>query len=115
MTATIPKLAYGLRDAVPDTAIAAWGARAIISADGYVDIVGDRTDLVGDGARLLKALEAFPPKALRDTVRAKILASEILTREAADVTLFADGPLTVVANSNASAGYLYIAAYLEDA
>jgi hypothetical protein len=29
--------------------------------------------------------------------------------------LFAADGLTVVANSNASAGYLYIAAYLEDA
>lgn len=108
----IPTLAYGLRDAVPDTAIAAWGARAIIGQDGHVDIPFDRQDMVGDSTAMRFALEAIPPGRLREIIQSKLANREILTREAERVTLFDNGQITVVANSNASAGYLYIAAYL---
>jgi hypothetical protein len=34
-------LAWGIQNVIPDNALAAWGARAILS-QGYVDLLGDR-------------------------------------------------------------------------
>jgi len=108
-------LGFGLRNAVPDNAEAAWGARLIISADGYVDFVANRTDVVGSTegkARLLALLnEKLPGRALMTIVSDKIKAYEISTREEADVVLFDADGLKVVGNSNASHGYFYIAAF----
>jgi hypothetical protein len=108
-------LGFGLRNAVPKTAEAAWGARLIISADGYVDFLANRTDVVGStaGKAALLALlnEKLPGRALMDIVSAKIKAYEISTREEAEVVLFDADGLKVVGNSNASHGYFYVAAF----
>jgi hypothetical protein len=112
---SIDTLGYGLRDAVPETATAAWGARLIITMDGYVDFVHDRTDAVGeDGPRraLLDKLTATVPGAmLARIIKEKILAGEIDSRVERDVVLFDDDGLKIVANTNASCGYLYVAAF----
>jgi hypothetical protein len=108
-------LGFGLRNAVPNTADAAWGARLIISMDGYVDFVHDRTDVVGSTeakANLLALLNAkLPGRTLMNIVSDKIKAYEIDTRSEADIVLFDDGELKVVGNSNASHGYFYVAAF----
>jgi hypothetical protein len=38
----IPVLPWGLAGAVPPDATSAWGCRAIVTQDGYVDLVPDR-------------------------------------------------------------------------
>jgi hypothetical protein len=108
-------LAWGLRNAIPDTATAAWGARFIIYADGGVDFVPNRTDVVGTTTRkaaLLAMLnDKLPKRALIDIISAKIKAYEISTREPNEVVLFDDGELKVVGNSNGSHGYFYVVAF----
>lgn len=108
-------LGFGLRDAVPPEATAAWGARLIINMNGYVDWVHDRTDAVGDdGPRtaLLDLLwDKVPGRALSEIIRGKILAGEIHTATPGDIVLFEDDDLKVVGNTHASCGYLYVAAW----
>jgi hypothetical protein len=108
-------LGFGLRNAVPNTAEAAWGARFIIYADGGVDFVPNRTDVVGtteSKAALLALLnEKLPKRALIDIISAKIKAYEISTREPNEVVLFDADGLKVVGNSNGSHGYFYVAAF----
>jgi hypothetical protein len=106
------KLAWGLNAAVPEDAAAAWGARLLIISDtGHVDILGDRTDLYGDRSFLELLTERFPPRDLRARVAAGLLSGEFTTRSTDTVTLYTDPDLTVVANPNASHGYLYVAAF----
>lgn len=108
-------LAFGLGRVVPDDVEAAWGGRFIITMDGHVDLPLDRTSAVGDDdakARLLSKLDAtFPSEMLYRVIKSKLLARELDTRVARDVVLFDDDGLKVVANTNASAGYLYVAAW----
>lgn len=110
-------LGFGLGREVPDTARAAWGARLIISMDGWVDYLANRTDAVGsEDAKLAlfdKLNSTFPIDTLRKVVRSKILAGEIDNRNRT-VVLFDDDGLKIVANTNASYGYLYVAAWETD-
>jgi hypothetical protein len=89
----------------------------IITQDGGVDIVPDRTDFVGsDFARdcLRRHLEAkFPPMTLIDSISDRLRDGQIRTREATDVVLYEDDRASVVGNSNASAGYFYVSAWLK--
>jgi hypothetical protein len=43
----IPALQWGLAGAVPPDATSAWGCRAIVTQDGYIDLVPDRTGQQG--------------------------------------------------------------------
>lgn len=108
-------LAYGLADAVPETAPAAWGARLIINMDGYVDFPPGRMDVVGDPHAIKSLLdllgERFPPSALSERIREGLDRREFTTRTSETVTLYADADVTVVANPRGSAGYLYVAAF----
>jgi len=105
------KLGWGLNAAVPEDATAAWGARLIIDATGRVDILGNRTDLYGDRSFLELLTERFPPREFRARITAGLLSGEFTTRSTDTVTLYTDPDLTVVANPNASHGYLYVAAF----
>lgn len=115
---TLPDLAFGLRDAVPDTATAAWGGRFIVTMDGHVDLPYDRSSAVGDDearkALLDKLRSTFPSEMLFKVIRSKLLARELDTRVERDVVLFDDNGIKVVANTHASAGYLYVAAWVTD-
>ena len=108
-------LQYGAQWLVPDDAPAAWGARIIVSQDGLVDIVWDRTDLEGPRKKdLVNKLESnFPMDMLRQVIRSKLLAGEITTNGAIDLVLFEDDELCVAGNTNGSCGYFYVAAWLK--
>lgn len=43
------QLEFGCNKAIPSTVTAAWGARAIVTADGLVDIPRDRSSTFGPG------------------------------------------------------------------
>ena len=108
-------LTFGLGRVVPD-GVAAWGARFIVTQDGHVDLPWDRHDLfVPDGEdrqAFLDWLQAtLPMSTLRQVISSKLKSREIGTREAQVHTLFNDNNLMVQADTNASAGYLYLAAW----
>jgi hypothetical protein len=102
-------LAYGLRDVIPDDARGAVGMRMIVTQDGLVDIVWDRCDAWGNFALLE---EHFPIATMRKVIQGKLFNYEILTRENKVHTLFADGPVTFLANAQDSGGYLYVSGWI---
>ena len=124
MTAVRP--AWGLPHVVPDDAIAAWGARLIVTQQGAVDLVPDRmgSDGGGQSAVLMALLNArFPYSMLRDTISTLLkglrvregdmwVKIQMHTREPEDFILFMDDRLVVHANTNGSAGYCYVTAWL---
>lgn len=104
-------LAYGLRDVIPDNATGAFGARLIVSQDGWVDFLPDRVDTYGDKAFLDVLNTVLPIPVLKDVIASKLQAHEIDTRKERLVTIFVDDNVSVVANTNGSAGYLYLSAW----
>jgi hypothetical protein len=110
------KLAFGLGYAVPETAVAAWGCRAIVKQTGDVDVLWDRQDLQGtdDGKAALKAwINAGPFKAWQNVATALLRAHEMQTRESKQFVLYEDAAGIIVGDTHASAGYLYVAAWLK--
>lgn len=109
------KLAFGYHAGLPDGVTAAWGARLIVQQDGYTDLLWNRQGNHGDGDAL-DALHAWlnggALKAAREKASALLVAYEMRTREAAEFVLYEDDRGRIVGNTNASAGYLYIAAWL---
>lgn len=125
-------LGFGYNAGLLDGVKAAYGCRAIVTQDGSVDVVPDRTDTFGDKDRV-KALLTWLDDEITDyptgvseksaigttTPYKKALANAsgmlkrglLKTREARPVVLYQDGSGAIVANTNASAGYLYVAAY----
>jgi hypothetical protein len=117
---------YGLNYVVPENAIAAWGCRLIVTQQGYVDFVPDRQGSDGGehSQELLNVLnDALPLSELKDTVSLLLRGVrfregngfervQMMTREAEDFILYLDDRLVVHANTNASAGYCYVTAWL---
>lgn len=105
---------YGLARVIPDNATAAWGARAIVSQNGTFDLPPDRQGLDGpDKDRLLVLLnERLPGRELQDIIRGLLRDDIMRTREAEDFILYMDDDIVMHANTNASAGYCYITAWL---
>lgn len=110
MSTTTHRLAFGDNDALPEHATAAWGARLIVTQDGYVDLVPDRTDIFGAEA-ISGALVKRIPRPL-DLVAAALRDSRLNTRQAGRVELYRDDLLVLTADTKASAGYCYVTAYL---
>lgn len=122
--------AYGLAYVVPDDAIAAWGARLIVTQQGDVDFLPDRQGSDGgEHSRHLMNLlgERFPLPTMRQLLRTLLRGTymhdgaeghvglekvQMHTREADDFILHLDDRLVVHANTNASAGYCYVTAWL---
>jgi len=115
-TLTLP---FGLSEAVPADAKVAWGARLIITANGHVDFLADRQGCAGDESLrddLLNRLQAIAPlNELIAKIREHLLDRSIDTRRSEQIVLVDDCGLKVVADSKASAGYLYLAAFRTDA
>lgn len=107
------RLPYGLRDAVPADAPAAWGARLIVAQDGFVDFVYDRQGLIGEGRLALVALmeNELPLEALTARIGDLLRSGEMNTREGREHVVYKSRKLEVRANTNASAGYCYVAAW----
>lgn len=107
-------LQFGLSIAVPTTAKAAWGARLIFPADLLHDRQGFYNWDTPEGQRLADWLNKTGAlkKALTQAKRA---AGRFLHSDDSDlVILYRDGIGIIVANPNASYGYLYVAAWLHD-
>ena len=107
------KLMFGYNP-VPTDAVAAWGARWIVTQDGYIDQVPDRMSTAGPKPQVDKLLGHLntvvlmqPRKKLAELLR----SGEVHTRRAFEVELYRDDKVTVVGNTNASAGYFYVTAY----
>jgi hypothetical protein len=107
---------FGAHKLQPEGLSAVYGGRWIVDQDGYVDLVPDRHGTEGDDAALLAWLNgdggalgkarATACRLLRDYV--------IRTREASPTILFQDHRGVIVADTNASAGYLYVTGWLFD-
>lgn len=111
---TIERLEWGLTGAVPAGSTAAWGARLIVTQDGYVDLVPDRMGAVGQDKDTFLALldEAFPVTRLRRDIAGLLAGGEMDTRQGKEFVLYRDERLEVHADTNGSAGYCYVAAWL---
>lgn len=108
--------AWGLAYVVPEDAIAAWGARLIVTQDGYeVDMLPDRQG--GDRGPHTEELfdlmeERFSIKDLRETIRELLKEYTMQTRQDEDFILYLDDRVVVHANTRGSAGYCYVTAWL---
>jgi len=100
------RLAFGCNKALPDGVTAAWGARFIYPDD----LVWNRQDLKGENTDPLK--DWLNAGALGEARRAaRLKAPDGTTDET--VVLYEDDTGIVVANPQASYGYLYVAAWLK--
>ena len=112
-TQTKSQIPWGLKNAVPDNAAIAWGARTILR-DGYVDLVPDRHGFCPPHGKAVKAfalaLENVLPQ-VYDRVKELCDQNIMMDDFAEQHTLYEDDELCVVGNTNASYGYLYLAAW----
>lgn len=107
----LPALQYGLAAAVPPDATGAWGCRAIVTQDGYVDLVPDRTDQQGT-TLICELLDTqFPLPELTASIGRLLRSGQMSTRRWERFELYQSGTLTVAADTLASAGYCYVAAW----
>lgn len=100
------ELGFGYGAGVPDSALAAWGARAIVSG-GYLDVPPDRISFAGEAepkAKLIEKLKAVGPIKLAE---AKIREVEVDE----PVSIYEDEEFAVVGRM--AGGYFYLAAYLK--
>lgn len=100
-------LAYGIQDIIPDDAIAAWGARAILR-NGVMDIVMDRTDRFFAKGTAVNFAEWMGFTGLPWVNKTALN----IWGEDRDVHRFQDGPFNVVCSAQGSHGYLYITAWM---
>jgi len=109
-----PKLAWGLREAVPTTAPAAWGARAIFK-NGQIDLLWDRQGGIGEAGyvtRLVHKVNDALSKVREEAARLHE-KGELAGRYAKQYTLYEDETLLIVGDTLASQGYLYLAGWLK--
>ncbi len=109
------KPAWGLSYVIPENAVAAWGMRLIVTQQGDVDMVPDRQggDAGPHTAELLALLDQrVPLRQLNDTISTLLKGFQMHTRAAEDFILHMDDRLCIHANTNGSAGYCYVTAWL---
>ena len=112
-------LTFGYR--YPEGTKAAWGARAILDARGkerYVDFLHDRQSFVGYGTPEGEALKSWlneegAYRKLRDAADNMFKTYKINSDQREEYVLYEDEKGIVLANPNASYGYLYVSAYLK--
>ena len=113
---TPPAPRFGLAHVIPDSAVAAWGTRLIVTQNGDVDFVMDRQD--GDGPRIDELLDLQTARIgvrdMRELIGSLLRSGVMQTRVAEDFILYMDDDIVVHANTNASAGYCYVTAWLYD-
>jgi len=110
-----PVPAWGQPQVVPSTALAAWGARLIVTQNGDVDFLPDRqgSDEGEHSSDLLAVLnERFPVPTMRDLLGVLLRCYDMQTRQAEDFIIYMDDRLTVHANTSGSYGYCYVTAWL---
>jgi hypothetical protein len=107
----LSRLQWGLADAVPPDATGAWGCRAIVTQDGYVDLVPDRTGQQGTELIFHLLDTQFPITRLTESLAALLRSGRMSTRRRERFELYKSATLTVAADTLASAGYCYLAAW----
>lgn len=109
---TEQRLRWGYHAGLPAEAGTAWGCRAIIDRHGWVDVLWDRSDIIGEHSDRLAALlaERYGLQ-WRAEVTLMLRDGRLSTREDREVILV-DDEVIVKANPMRSAGYLYVVAYL---
>jgi hypothetical protein len=107
-------LAFGYNTGLPASTTTAWGCRAIIDQiTGSVDVPPDRQSAVGPRIdTLLHHLNHHVQGAWRDRAGELLRSGQMHTRQAAELVLYNDGLVLIKGNTRASAGYLYVCAYL---
>jgi hypothetical protein len=106
------------RRGLPDVAVtAAWGCRAIVNSGGMVDVLPDRQGCFGDEQAVTELIEQLNTGGLGDRWRAeasRLLVDGTLRGDTGrEVELLDEDGVRVVANTNGSAGYLYVIAYVK--
>lgn len=104
---------FGLWAMCPKDAKVAWGARAILK-DGNIDLVWDRQSWRGSGTpeheRFLPVLQEALKEARRECLR--LWDAHVIRQDQDNLVRLFHGPgCAIVANTNASYGYLYMIAY----
>jgi hypothetical protein len=107
----LPPLRWGLADAVPPEATAAWGCRAIVTQDGSVDLVADRIDRQGDTVIYDRLDEEFPKPRLIETLGDLLRSGLMSTRARRTFVIHQSDTLVIVADTLGSAGYCHVAAW----
>jgi hypothetical protein len=102
----------------PDDAPAVWRSRWIVTQDGGVDLPYGRSEYIAaddkDKRTLSQMLpERFPGERMAARLRDLLISEEMNTRKAQDFTLYEDDDVVIIANTNASAGYCYVEAWLK--
>ncbi|UUV32141.1 hypothetical protein NQK81_01450 [Amycolatopsis roodepoortensis] len=110
-------LHYGYDAGLPDErrlVRAAWGARAVITETGGIDLLPDRQTAFGpkrDVDELLANLNLDINTRWTDRATSLLSTGEMSSKRAGEFILVADRDITVKANTKASNGYLYVCAY----
>lgn len=109
----VVKLTFGYNRGLPPGTATAWGCRAIIDQDGLVDVSPDRQSAAGPRVdALLDHLNHHVRGAWRERAAELLRNGVMSTRTAAEFVLYQDFKVMIKGDTNASAGYLYVCAYL---
>ena len=107
---------WGLRAIAPEDARAIWGARTILEAGSFA-IVSDRHHMhgatAGDRQALADALNKRILEECRQTVAALLRSGKMRASERNPFELYDGRYFRVVANTQASFGYLYVTAWFK--
>jgi hypothetical protein len=109
------ELGFGYNQGLPEGVRAAWGARLIVDQDGHTDFLHDRVGSFGeqeDRDAVISFLNSGAMQAARARASELLRSYTMLTRHAEEFVLYEDDSGVIVGNTNGSAGYLYVAAYL---
>lgn len=114
METTEKKLAFGLREAVPAEAKAAWGARLIEPGD----LLHDRQDLVSDSDEDKAALVAWLNGTPAGTgaiheMQERLVEMRYSMPDGGEFVAYEDEHGKVIADTRRSCGYVYVAGWLK--
>lgn len=106
-------LTWGYQAGVPVNVSTAWGCRAIVDTDGYIDVPEDRQDAIGPHVdALLDHLNNHVRGAWRRRASELLNGEGMRTNAGAELTLHDDGLVMIKGKTIAKGGYLYVCAYL---
>lgn len=108
------RLSFGYGDGLVPELRAAWGARLIVNQSGMVDLLWDRQDTFGEDTNVKAWLNGGALKECIENIRRLLIEGTLSGREERPFVLHSDRTGAIVGNTNASAGYLYIAAWMFD-
>jgi len=105
-------LPFGYNAGLPEGVKAAWGARLIVTQNGSTDFLHDRQGGFGGNDALYAWLDGGAVTAARAKASELLKSYTMSTRDSEEFVLYEDNAGRIVGNTNGSAGYLYIAAWL---